>query len=98
MRSGMRLGVVACALLPILSAPLARAQDVAAAEDLYHRGVADFLAGRYDAACTEIGASYRMDPLPGALFTLATCEARLGRVASAAAHFQDFLQLVPTLP
>jgi hypothetical protein len=39
-----------------------------------------------------------MDPLPGALFTLATCEARLGRVASAAAHFQDFVQLVPTLP
>jgi hypothetical protein len=39
-----------------------------------------------------------MDPLPGALFTLATCEARLGRVASAVAHFQDFVQLVPTLP
>jgi hypothetical protein len=100
MGSGLRLGVVACALLPLLAARerLAFGQDVAAAEDLYNRGVADFRAGHYEAACAEIGASYRMDPLPGALFTLATCEARLGRVASAVAHFQDFVQLVPTLP
>jgi hypothetical protein len=100
MGSGLRLGVVACALLPLLPARerLAFAQDVAAAEDLYNRGVADFRAGRYEAACAEIGASYRMDPLPGALFTLATCEARVGRVASAVAHYQDFVQLVPTLP
>ncbi len=100
MGSRLRAGVVACALLLLLTSlpGLARGQDVAAAEDLYNRGVADFRAGRYDAACSEIGASYRMDPLPGALFTLAACETRLGRVASAAAHYQDFLQLVATMP
>ena len=96
MRSGLRAGVVACAL-PLLLPRIARGQDVAAAEDLYNRGVADFRAGRYEAACSEIGASYRMDPLPGALFTLAACETRMGRVASAAAHYQDFLQLVATM-
>jgi hypothetical protein len=32
------------------------------------------------------------------LFTLATCEARAGRVASSAAHYQDFLQFVSRLP
>ncbi len=85
-------------MLALFPARLARGQDVAAAADLYNRGVADFRAGRYDAACSEIGASYRLDPLPGALFTLATCETRLGHVASATAHYQDFLQLVATLP
>ena len=91
------MGVVACAL-PLLLPRIARGQDVAAAEDLYNRGVADFRAGQYDAACSEIGASYRLDPLPGALFTLAACETRLGHVASAAAHYQDFLELVATMP
>jgi hypothetical protein len=100
MPSGLRAaGVVACALpLLFVLTGLARAQDVAAAEDLYNRGVADFRAGRYEAACSEISASYRMDPLPGALFTLATCETRIGLIASAAAHYQDFLQLVATMP
>jgi hypothetical protein len=81
-----------------LPAAPAAAQDVAAAEELYNRGVTDYRAGRYEAACQEIGASARLDPLPGAIFTLAACEAHLGRVATAAAHYADFLQLVSRLP
>ena len=76
----------------------ARAQAVPAAESLYNRGVADFQAGRYELACQELADSYRLEALPGVLFTLATCEARAGRVASSAAHYQDFLQLVSRLP
>src|SRR5262249_42099234 len=55
-------------------------------------------AGRYETACQEIGASARLDPLPGAIFTLAACEAHLGRIATAAAHYADYLQLVSRLP
>jgi len=65
---------------------------------LYRRGVSDFRAERFDSACQEFGASYKLDPHPGVLYTLATCEARLGRVATAAAHYEDFLRLVATLP
>jgi hypothetical protein len=76
----------------------AEAQDVAMAQELYSRGVADFRAGRYDSACRMLNDSYRIDPLPGVLFTLATCEARAGRIATAAARYDDFLQRVATLP
>src|SRR5579863_3974131 len=95
MRWGVRGQVVLCMLTISRITP---AQDVAPAEEFYRKGVADYRVGKYDVACQEIRASYRLDPLPGVLFTLATCEARLGRIATAAAHYEDFLQLVSTLP
>ena len=94
-RNRVRLPALA---LAFLVARPSFAQDVAAAEELYNRGVADYRAGLYESACQEIGASYRLDPLPGALFTLATCEAHQGRIATAAAHYADFVQLVSRLP
>lgn len=86
---------VSCALMTFASDVLAQ---TAPAADLYRRGVSDFQAGRYELACQELADSYRMEELPGVLFTLATCEARAGRVASAAAHFEDFLELAERLP
>jgi hypothetical protein len=65
---------------------------------LYRRGIVDFRGERFDAACQEFAASYRLDPHPGVLFTLATCEARIGRIATAAARYDDFLRLVASLP
>jgi len=95
MRRRFRGRTLLCALVVTR---VASAQDVAPAEEFYRNGVADYRAGKYDVACREIEASYRLDPLPGVLFTLAACEARLGRIATAAAHYEDFLQLVATLP
>ena len=69
-----------------------------AAEAEYRRGVTAFEAGDYVVACRAFGESYRLDPLPGALFTLATCELRAGRLASAAGRFSDYLELVERLP
>ncbi len=86
---------VSCALLTFASDVFAQ---TAPAAELYRRGVSDFQAGRYELACQELADSYRMEELPGVLFTLATCEARAGRVASAAAHFEDFLELAERLP
>ncbi|WP_441292422.1 hypothetical protein ACSRUE_20370 [Sorangium sp. KYC3313] len=73
-----------------LSAPAA-AQDIAAAEALFERGLADMQAGRYETGCKALAESERIDPQPGTLFTLASCEAQWGRIATAVARFKDYL-------
>ncbi|WP_437587015.1 hypothetical protein [Sorangium sp. So ce1000] len=73
-----------------LSAPAA-AQDIAAAEALFERGLTDMQAGRYETGCKALAESERIDPQPGTLFTLASCEAQWGRIATAVARFKDYL-------
>jgi hypothetical protein len=72
-----------------LTAASARADERAGA--LFDQGLADMLAGNYDVACPALAESYRLEPLPGALFTLAECESKWGRVASARAHYLEYL-------
>ncbi|MBK7584496.1 MAG: hypothetical protein IPI67_30375 [Myxococcales bacterium] len=72
------------------SSPCA-AQDAAAAEALFKKGLAELEAGRLDSACPAFAESLRLDPRPGSLFTLAECEAKAGLVASAAVHYGDYL-------
>lgn len=76
----------------------AAAQDIAAAEALFNRGMADLEAGRYETACKAIAESQRLDPRPGTLFTLATCEERWGRIATAVTRYGDYLALYERLP
>jgi hypothetical protein len=90
-------------LLLTLAAPLAlaspaAAQDIAAAEALFNKGMADLQAGRFETACKAIAESQRLDPRPGTLFTLATCEARWGHVATAYTRYGDYLALYERLP
>jgi hypothetical protein len=73
------------------------AQDVAAADALFNRGLADMDAGRYETACSAIAESQRLDPRPGTLFTLAVCEAQRGRIATAVTHYGDYLSLYERL-
>jgi hypothetical protein len=80
-----------------LAAPCA-AQDVAAAEALFTRGLSDMKAGQYETGCPAIAESHRLDPRPGTLFTLAECEAQRGRIATAAALYGDFLSLLARVP
>jgi len=76
----------------------ASAQDNAAAEALFQQGLAKMKAERYEDACPAIAESYRLDPRPGVLFTLAACEAKAGHVASASSHYEDYLDVVKGLP
>jgi hypothetical protein len=85
-------------LVPLALASSALAQDIAAAESLFNRGRADMAAGRYEAGCKAIAESQRLDPRPGTLFTLAVCEAKWGRIATAAARYSDYLSLYERLP
>ncbi|WP_437730839.1 hypothetical protein [Sorangium sp. So ce1335] len=80
-----------------LSVPAA-AQDIAAAEALFERGLADMQAGRYETGCKALAESERLDPQPGTLFTLAFCEAQWGRIATAVAHFKDYLAQLDQMP
>lgn len=96
-RQGARALLALLAVLVCTRAAPAAAQDVAAAEALFSRGVADLKAGRYTQACAAIAESQRMDPQAGTLFTLAQCETRLGRIATALARYRDYLALYDAL-
>lgn len=89
MRRGVRL---ALAFSLLASSALAQtAQDEAAAAAQFERGLNEMKAGRYDTGCPALAESYRLDSRPGTLFTLAECEAKWGLVASAVAHYDDYL-------
>jgi hypothetical protein len=71
----------------------ALAEDVAAAEALFNRGLADMEAGHYATGCPALAESQRLDPRAGTLFTLSQCEVRWGRVATAVTRLGDYLEL-----
>ncbi|WP_437571042.1 hypothetical protein [Sorangium sp. So ce542] len=84
------------ALSSSASAP-ALAQDLAAAEELFNRGLADMQAGQFETGCPALAESQRLDPRAGTLFTLAECEAKWGRIATAVARYEDYLRLFARL-
>ncbi len=100
MRSATRRKVVFGGVL-VLALGVARpasAQDVAAAEALFRRGLADMKAGRFEPGCAALAESYRLDRRLGALFTLAACRAQAGQAATASALFDDYLRWYEQLP
>ncbi len=74
----------------LASAEPARA-DSDPAETLFQQGIKEMAAGRYETACPPIEQSYRIDPRLGALFALAECESKRGRIASAVARYEEYL-------
>ncbi|MDC3959057.1 tetratricopeptide repeat protein [Polyangium jinanense] len=88
---------IACAAL--LAAPVAHAQqDPAAAEALFNRGLVAMQAGHFHVACPAFAESQRLDPRAGTLFTLAECERLSGKIASASAHYAEYLRLFDGMP
>jgi hypothetical protein len=100
--SGFTLAVcLALLLFPSLALaqqPPASSSSPSPAETLFDDGLRDMRAAHYDTGCPRLAESYRLDPLPGALFTLADCEAAWGKTATALGHYQSFVQLLTTLP
>ena len=97
----MRTRQMVCACSWFLSFALwgsaALAQDAATAGALFDKGVSDMQAGRFDTGCPALEESQQLDPHPGTLFTLAECQAKWGKVASAVTHYQDYLGVVSRL-
>jgi hypothetical protein len=71
----------------------ARGEDAAAAKKLFDEGLAKMQAGDFEKGCPALEASYKTDPRPGTLFTLAECEAKRGRLATAVARYDDYIAL-----
>ncbi|AKT36549.1 uncharacterized protein CMC5_006670 [Chondromyces crocatus] len=76
----------------------ALAEDVAAAKALFTEGLEQMQAGLYEKGCPALRESYRLDPRIGTLFTLAECEAKWGRIATAVAHYSNYLNQVAAMP
>jgi len=75
----------------------ARAGDSGAADDFTY-GLSEMLAGRYATGCPALEASYRLDPRPGTLFTLAECNLRQGKTATALADYDQFVAVCDRMP
>lgn len=103
-RAVVRLGPCRAALVALLLAAVpclprpAAAQNAGAAEALYNKGMAAMKAEDFEAACPALEESHRLDPKPGVLFTLAACEQKRGRFATAVTRYEDFLEIVASLP
>ncbi|TKD02737.1 hypothetical protein [Polyangium fumosum] len=82
----------------LFGATPAHAQQEAAAEALFDRGLAEMQARHFDVACPAFAESQRLDPRAGTLFTLAECERLWGKIASASAHYAEYLRLVDAMP
>lgn len=67
------------------------------ADRLFQQGLEHMKAGDFNLGCPRLAASYRLDPLPGALFTLAECEAGWKKSATALSHYQDFVSALTAM-
>lgn len=85
-------------LVASVSPRQAEAQEIAAAEALFERGLAAMEVRDFAIACPAIEESYRLDPRPGTMFTLAECENQRGRTATAATRYEDYLSFYSRLP
>lgn len=94
---GFLFGAVPILVVGLTSAN-AFGQDVATAEALFNKGVAEIKRENYKDACPAIEQSQKLDPRPGTQFTLAECFARWGKSATAHVTFEDFLRTVRALP
>ena len=63
------------------------------AQAQFDYGLAEMEAGRYASGCPALAESYRVDPHPGVLFTLAECENKWGKIASALTHYEAYLDV-----
>lgn len=86
---------------PLLAVALISAPRSLSAQDagaLFDRGVDALEAGKFAEACPLLDESYRLEPKPGTLFTLAECEAKNNQPAMATRHYEEYLRQIEGLP
>jgi hypothetical protein len=89
---GAWASVIALSGAVLLFGGVARAQGTADPGALFDSGLAAMKAEHYETACPALAESYRIDPRVGVLFTLAECEAKWGKAATALGHYKAYLQ------
>src|SRR5689334_12224252 len=98
MRHRTAASVAVCSLVVLAVSDPAAGQGAADPAALFERGLAEMNAGKYESGCPAIAESQRLDPRAGTLFTLAECEVKWGHIASAVAHYADYLTLFSRMP
>lgn len=91
-RLALRSVLAASLVLVGVPAQAQSSPNAALAERLFREGRALLEAGDTAPACQKFAESEALDPALGTLLNLAECEARLGRTASAWAHFRELAE------
>lgn len=92
------LGCVVAMLALLSPRPAHGAGQSAESDRLFRSGVEAMARGDLAVGCPLLQQSYKLDPLPGGLFTLADCEEAAGRIATASRLYDEFIQRYPQLP
>lgn len=90
--------ILSALAISVAGSPQARAQDVATADALFNQAKEAMVRGDYKTACPAFRQSYTIDPVPGALYALATCHADAGEIATAVVYFESYLKVLDGLP
>src|SRR5258706_15138092 len=70
-------------------------RDPATADALFRQGRQAMEAKNYADACQKFAESQKLDPAAGTAMNLATCEEKLGKLASAWQHWKEALDALP---
>src|SRR5262245_59132112 len=88
--------IIACMVTLAATHPaLAQSRDAATAEALFRQGRAAMESKNFQEACPKFAESQKLDPAAGTLMNLATCEEKLGKLASAWQHWKEALDALP---
>jgi hypothetical protein len=88
--------ILACSLIFASAAPAAaQNRDAATAEALFRQGRQAMEAKNYADACQKFAESQKLDPAAGTLMNQATCEEKLGKLASAWQHWKEAIDALP---
>jgi len=91
------LAVVVTKLLLSVEPSSAQAQSADVASSLFQQARSKMEAGDFTAACPLLDESYRQDPKPGTLFTLANCRDREGKLAAASGRYGEYIRTVDSM-
>jgi hypothetical protein len=94
MRRSIRI-IASVWLLAFTGLANAESRDPAAADALFRRGREAMEAQRYDEALPRFVESQRLEPAAGTLMNIATCEEKIGRLASAWQHWNEAIDALP---
>jgi hypothetical protein len=84
-----------CLLLALTGLANAQSRDPAAAEALFRQGREAMEAQRYAEALPRFVESQRLEPAVGTLMNIATCEEKVGRLASAWQRWNEAIDALP---
>ena len=88
--------LLACSLTLALAAPAtAQSRDAATAEALFRQGRQAMDTKNFQEACQKFAESQKLDPAAGTLMNQATCEEKLGKLASAWQHWKEAIDALP---